>query len=533
MRHFFNIYFVFFVVIIFIGGILQKAYGEDVLNVKGTDTSASAKNKEEDYFQDYRMLIDTIDQVDRNYVNQVSRQELIEAALQGVMKKLDPYSDYIRAPEMEKFRASVDSKFGGIGVQLQSEGGNLIVVAPLPGTPAYEKGVHSGDMILSINGHSADKISVDEAVGMMKGEIGTPVILKLRRQGNPEPFEVEIVREIIHLETVFGFDRREDDSWDYWLDKENGIAYILISTFSHGTAKELKRVLELLKNTEDTCLKGLVLDLRFNPGGILPVAIDVCDMFVREGRIVSIKGRNVEEQVWDAKPENTVCDVPMVVLINHYSASASEIVSACLQDHGRAVLVGERTWGKGSVQNVMEMESGYGALKLTTAGYFRPNGKNIHREEGVGESEEWGVTPEEENVVPMTVVQHYRLSEDQRRRQGLRTHGGEMNVRKENIFEDPQLCRALEVLQKKLGGTRKNAQSVLRDRLRKRLELSDARHVPLKEGVSSSTTASSVTERLSAVNGVRRVAKESENGQGTGAVSYGRNSAPSRFFRRR
>lgn len=421
----------------------------------------------DDYFEQYRLLIDTIDQVDRNYVDKVGRRELIEAAIHGVMKKLDPYSDYIAPTEMDRFRTYVDSKFGGIGVQINSDGQNLVVVAPLIGTPAYDAGVFSGDVILAVDDRQAENMSLDDAVMMMKGEIGTPVKLTLLRPGKPEPFTLEIFREIIHLETVFGFDRFPDDSWNYWLDEKNGIAYIQISSFGNGTAKELKRVLETLGRS-DTELKALILDLRFNPGGILPVAVEICDMFVREGRIVSIKGRNTEEQVWDASPEKTLCGVPMAVLINHYSASASEILAACLQDHGRAVLVGERSWGKGSVQNVMEMENGASALKLTTAGYYRPNGKNIHRGKDATDSDEWGVSPEEKNIVPLTVEQLNSLALDQRRRQELLTHKAEKprpgSARPQPVFEDPQLRRALELMQKQLGKP-VNAQNLLRARL--------------------------------------------------------------------
>ncbi len=448
----------------------DKKTEETVKDAEAAKPDEAAKTESpEDYFEQYRLLIDTIDQVDRNYVDKFSRRELIEAAIRGVMKKLDPYSDYIPPEEMEKFRTHVDSKFGGIGIQVNTDGRRLIVVAPLAGTPAYDAGVFSGDVILEINGIPGNTLSVDEAVSVMKGDVGTPVTLKLLRQGNPEPFTAEVFREIIHIETVMGFDRNADDTWNYWLDPRNGVAYVHISTFSHATSKELKKVLETLKDSTDTAFKALILDLRFNPGGILPVAVDVCDMFVPEGRIVSIKGRNTEEQAWDAAREKTVCDVPMTVLINHYSASASEIVAACLQDHHRATVVGDRSWGKGSVQNVMEMENGTSALKLTTAGYFRPNGKNIHRTEDASESDEWGVTPEAANVVPMTANQIYRLMTDQRRRQELLTHksaaGRQAAAAQNAFFEDPQLRRALELMQRAVG-SRDTAQNVLRERMR-------------------------------------------------------------------
>ncbi|MDO4569303.1 MAG: S41 family peptidase [Planctomycetia bacterium] len=420
---------------------------------------ANAAEKEDsapksDSFEQYRVLIDTIDQVSRNYVNQVSREELIEAAINGVIKKLDPYSNYIAPDKMESFRKNIDSKFGGIGVQVHSRDGKIIVVSPLMGTPAYEAGVFSGDQILKVGGESVEGLSLDDVIERMKGEIGTPITLQLRREGRPDPFDLEIVREIITLETVLGFDRNEDDSWNHWLDEKNGIAYICISSFAPETTRDMRRVLNALVNERDENdepkMKGLILDLRFNPGGLFPAAVDICDMFLDDGRIVSTKGRNTEEQVWNASKEKTICaSVPMVILINQYSASASEVVSACLQDNNRAIIVGERSWGKGSVQNVVELEDGASALKLTTAGYFRPNGKNIHRVEGAAESDEWGVVPNEEHHVAMTPQQLASLMEDRMSRQDLRTH----NVQKSEAkpFSDPQLRKALDVLFKELG----------------------------------------------------------------------------------
>ena len=414
----------------------------------------SPENSEKEAFEQYRVLVDTIDQVSRNYVDSVSREELIEAAIEGVMKNLDPYSDYIPQRDIEGFRKNIDSKFGGLGVQVNERDGRIYVVAPLFGTPAYHADIYTGDQILNVDGQTTENCSVDDVVAMMKGEVGSEVTLKIKRQNRNEPFDVTMVRDIISIETVMGSERNSDDSWNYWLDAEHGIAYIYISTFGVETANELRTVLQTLQTPKEeggeSPLRALIIDLRFNPGGLFPVAVEVCDMFVNDGTIVSTKGRNAESQTWTAHKEATICEVPLVVMVNHYSASASEIVSACLQDHGRATIVGERSWGKGSVQNVLELEDGNSALKLTTAGYIRPNGKNIHRSPDATEEDEWGVLPKDEHNSPMVYELIVRLADDIRIRQELRTHRTDTQTPPRRSFQDPQLRIALEVLEEAL-----------------------------------------------------------------------------------
>ena len=202
--------------------------------------------------------------------------------------------------------------------------------------------------------------------------------------------DVVLKRETIQVPTVSGYARGEGFEWNYFIDEGDKIAYLRLSGFGRNTARELRDALREIINQD---AKGLVIDLRFNPGGLLSQAIQVSDLFVSQGRIVSTKGRNIRERKWDARKRGTYEDLPMAILINRFSASASEIVSACLQDHDRAVIIGERSWGKGSVQNIIELEQGGSALKLTTASYHRPSGKNIHRAPNAKESDEWGVSP--------------------------------------------------------------------------------------------------------------------------------------------
>ena len=376
-----------------------------------------SKPPKEDYYELYSILVDAIDQVERNYVKQFDRRELIEAAIEGVLDKLDPYSAYINPDELSGFRGTVESEFGGIGIQLAPDPRQLTIFSPLVGTPAYRAGLLAGDRIVEIEGKSTEGMRMEEAVRLLKGKPKTKVTLAVIHPGQTEKVEVTITRQIIHVDTVLGDRRKEDDAWDFMLKPEEHIGYVRITAFSRDTARpELQSVLEQLRSDG---MQGLILDLRFNPGGLLSSAIAVSDMFVSQGRIVSTKGRNSPERAWDANKEGTFEGFPMVVLVNRYSASASEIVSACLQDHQRAVIMGERTWGKGSVQNVIELAGGDSLLKLTTASYRRPSGKNIHRFHGAEEEDddqEWGVTPDKGFDLKLSDAEMSQLILERRRR---------------------------------------------------------------------------------------------------------------------
>jgi carboxyl-terminal processing protease len=351
----------------------------------------AAKQADLEYYELYKILADTMYQVEQNYVTKVDRRELMEAAIRGVLDKLDPYSNYISPDELGRFKTSVENQFGGIGIQITMDGGQLHVLSPIVGSPAYRAGLQSGDAILEIEGKSTEGITLDDAVRRLKGEAGTRVNITVQHARGGKQEKLSINREIVQLETVLGDRRKPDDSWDFMLDHDKKIGYIRLTAFSRETASDLEKALEELTKEH---MKGLILDLRFNPGGLLKSATDIADLFVTDGVIVSTEGRNTPRRVVTAKKPGTFEGFPMVVLVNRYSASASEIVSACLQDHHRAVIIGERTWGKGSVQNVIDLEEGRSALKLTTARYLRPNGHNIHRLKDAKESDEWGVMPD-------------------------------------------------------------------------------------------------------------------------------------------
>ncbi len=414
-----------------LGFLSAPGFGEDPPPLKTAAPSAPAASnanpaepatKRHDDYELYRVLVDTLDNVERNYVQDIDRRELIEAAIKGILAKLDPYSNYISPDELGRFKTSVENQFGGIGIQIEVDNGRLKVLSPLVGTPAYRAGILAGDRIVAIDDDKTDGLTIDDAVRKLKGEPGTKVTLTVVHAHNGKSLTATLQREIIHVQTVLGDARLPSDDWDFMLDKTEKIGYVRVTAFSRETAQELT---EALENLREQGMRGMVLDLRFNPGGLLTSAIEIADLFLPEGRIVSTAGRNSPERAWDAKKEGTFEGFPMAVLVNGYSASASEIVSASLQDHNRAVVVGERTWGKGSVQNVIELEGGKSALKLTTAGYVRPSGKNIHRLPDAGDDDEWGVKPSDglelelDNVENRALMVHRRMRDIAKGREDL------------------------------------------------------------------------------------------------------------------
>jgi len=414
----------------------------------GAKAARMAGVKDED-FELFRALADTLDQIERNYVQPISRRELMEAAIAGMLGKLDPHSSYIAPDDIANFRTSVESQFAGIGIQLGVEDGRLRIVSPLYGTPAYRAGLRAGDLIVSIDGRAADQMKLDDAVRALKGEPGSDVTVTVTRSGSREQIVRKLTREMVHVETVLGEHRGSDDRWDFMLDTERRIGYIRVSSFSRDTARDLRQALDRLTAEK---LNGLVLDLRFNPGGLLSSAIEVADMFVAEGRIVSTQGRNVAEHVWDAERPGTYEGFPMVVLVNRFSASASEIVAACLQDHKRAMVIGERTWGKGSVQNVIELEEGKSALKLTTSSYQRPSGKNIHRFPDAKDTDDWGVRPNDGYELRLSDRDMAGLFDDRQRRDVLASADSSITepARAARATVDKQLSKAVDYLVEQL-----------------------------------------------------------------------------------
>lgn len=400
---------------------------------------------EDEYYELMKIFVDTFEQIDRNYVTQVDRKELLEAAMRGMIQKLDPHSSYIDNKDLRSFNEHVEQEFGGIGIQVSFDAHQLIVMTPLPGTPAYKVGIRPGDRILEIDEKPTSDFQegheMETAVSLMRGKPGSAVKVKIQHLGSESPETIEITRATIKTPTVLGDHTDSKGEWLYMMDEKEKIGYIRLTSFGRNSAEEMH---DALTSLQKDGMKGLVLDMRFNPGGLLTSATAIADFFISSGVIVSTKGRNTEEQVIKAKRAGTFSGFPMVILVNKYSASASEIVSACLQDHKRAVIVGERTYGKGSVQNVIELDGGKSAIKLTTASYHRPSGKNIHRFPKATEKDEWGVLPDPGYEVKMSDHEIRDFFKARQEREVIRGDG----IVPKSDFVDKQLDTGLVALKK-------------------------------------------------------------------------------------
>jgi carboxyl-terminal processing protease len=370
-----------------------------------------AKPKDE-MLELYGLFVDAVEKVEANYVRPVSRRELLESALEGMLQNLDQHSSFINTSEWKQFRKQIEGKFGGIGIQVgvDPETARLRVIAPMVGTPAYEAGVLAGDQIMEIDGTSTEGMGPDKAVDVLTGRPGTDVKLTVLHEGTEQAETVTITRAFIEVPSVLGDHRQPNDQWDFMFDKDKKIGYVRVTGFIQNTADELRKALDQLR---EEGAKGLILDLRDNPGGLLSAAVEISDMFMDnsgkfDGKIVSTEGRNTIPKEYRAQKDSPYEDLPLIVLINQNSASASEIVSAALEDNNRATVIGQRSYGKGSVQNILELEDGSSVLKLTVASYHRPNGDNIHRFRDSKSSDKWGVSPSSGMEVKLTPSEYVK-----------------------------------------------------------------------------------------------------------------------------
>lgn len=313
-------------------------------------------------FESLSKLTNVIGTVEKYYVDELKLQEIVDKALKGLMQELDAHSTYMDKKYFKEMQIQTDGEFGGLGITVGMRDGALTVISPIDGTPAYEAGVESGDIILKIDEKSTLNMTLDEAVGLMRGKPGTPIVLTIVRKSENKPFPITITRDIIKIQSVYSKTIGDD------------ILYLRITSFDKNVTESLVTAIK-----ENKSRKGIVLDLRNNPGGLLTQAISVTDLFVDKGVIVSQKGRDAQnEEEFNATYSKTISRVPMVVLVNGGSASASEIVSGALQDHKRAVVVGQKTFGKGSVQVVLPITSDKSeGIKLTIAKYYLPSGRTI------------------------------------------------------------------------------------------------------------------------------------------------------------
>jgi len=317
-----------------------------------------------------RGLFDEVyDQVRKNYVEPVTEQHLIEGAIKGMLASLDPHSSYLDAKEYREMMVTTRGEFGGLGMQVTMENGAVKVISPIDDTPAAHAGIKPDDLILAIDGQPVSDMTLEEAVDKLRGAVGTAVKLTIRRQGR-DPFEMSLTRADIKVEPVKS--HLEDGD----------IAYIRITSFSEHASDGVEHAMQTLRDQANGKLDGVVLDLRNNPGGLLDQAVAVSNDFLNSGDIVSMKGRQPQDdRLFTASPDHDVAKgLPIVVLINGGSASASEIVAGALHDDHRAILLGTRSFGKGSVQTVLPVKQSGGAVRLTTALYYTPSGRSIQGE---------------------------------------------------------------------------------------------------------------------------------------------------------
>ncbi len=330
-----------------------------------------------------RNFSDIFARVKSDYVEEVDDKTLLEHAIRGMLTGLDPHSTYLNNEEYKELKIGTTGKFGGLGIQVGMEDGFVKVISPIDDTPAFRAGLESGDLIIRLDDKSVKGMTLNDAVKIMRGEPGTDIKLTVIREGADKPLPFTVTRDIISVKSVKS----------RILEPDYG--YIRISNFQSKTARDLVSELSNLKKENKNELKGLVLDLRNNPGGVLSAAADVSDAFIDEGKLVYTQGRIANSDFeFNAKPGDIMNGSPVVVLINGGSASASEIVAGALQDHKRAVVMGSKSFGKGSVQTIQELRSG-GAVKITTARYFTPNGRSIQGE---------GITPD-------IILDHYDIKD--------------------------------------------------------------------------------------------------------------------------
>lgn len=315
-------------------------------------------------YKDLETFSRIIEIVDDQYVSPADEHALIQGAIRGMLLTLDPHTIYLPADQYRDFKSDTTGKFGGVGIEITFKDGFLTVVSPLEDSPAYSAGIRSGDRIIKIDGVSTKGMAMNDAVHHMRGPKGKPVILTVMREGNVEPLDVTVIRGIIKIQSV------KSESLP------GGYGFVRITSFQENTGASMRKALDNLSAQAGGKLKGIALDLRDDPGGLLSEAIAVADLFIEKGPIVSTRGRDRQVEMTNAAPGSPYEKLPLVVLVNHGSASASEIVAGALQDTRRAKIIGMQSFGKGSVQTVIELAE-KAALKITIAKYYTPKGRSI------------------------------------------------------------------------------------------------------------------------------------------------------------
>lgn len=397
-------------------------------------------------FDQLDLLVDIRHELVSAYVEAPDETEMVEAAVRGMVESLnDPYTTYFNDEEFSIFEHNVRGSFSGIGAEVDLHENRLRIVTPLEDSPAWKAGVMAGDIVLEIDGESTLNMKLTDAVKRLTGEAGTQVNLHIRHESGEEA-HIAITRDVIKVQTVRGFRRDADQHFDFIIDDQHNVGYVRLTQFTENTADELRDALTQIKNQN---AKGLIIDVRFNPGGLLESAVEISDMFLGEGQtIVSVQGRVVPKQVFSATDDTLLPDMPVVIVANEASASAAEILTGALKDNARAQFIGSRTFGKGSVQQVRQLDAGHGALKLTNAYYYIPSGRLIHRRD---DSEVWGVDPSADAYVPMSPQQVRDMVKLRRENDLVRQGNGQDHTLItpqyiEDHLKDPQLAAAVRAM---------------------------------------------------------------------------------------
>ncbi len=360
----------------------------------------------------------------KRYVHEVDQEKLFQGAMTGMMATLDEHSNYLPPRQYEGLDAILNQEFGGLGIQIESleDSTELRIITPVLGSPALAAGLQADDVIVKIGNKFTKDMPEDESFNLLRGAEGTSVDLSIRRDGQPDLLEFTITRRIVRTSTLRGFQRQENGTWDYRLPAPDGhFLYLQLTDFGQRTDQEVRQV--MIAAQESTGYEGIILDLRGNGGGLLLSAVDVCDLFIDEETVVKVQYREEQQDITYSSSVGATLDAttPMVILIDRDSASASEITAACLQDYDRAVVIGERSYGKGSVQDVVVLDTAGDnhAIKYTVAHYVRPSGKNIHRTQPVEQmppGQDWGVQPNDGYALPFDQQQRLAYLQDKRKR---------------------------------------------------------------------------------------------------------------------
>lgn len=393
-------------------------------------------------FRSFAPLLAVKSTIQKYYVSEVDEQDLIDGAIRGMVNRLDPHSAYLAPDEFAVFKDRSSGNYVGIGVQWRydADAGAMVVTSPTEFSPAFEAGVRVGDVFVEIAGKSVGELRPDEAADRLLGLEGSMAHFKVRRDPQSDPIAFAVKRARIPLRTVVGTGRAADGQWNYLLDAQHGIGYVRIREFWGNTLQQFDAAMAELISVP---IRALVIDVRFNPGGDMEACVGIADRFVAEGRLISTRTRREVRGTLDAVRGDELPAVPVAVLVNQGSASGAEILAGVLQDHGLARIFGQRSFGKGSVQTVRPIDDGRRALRLTTAYYYLPNGRCVHRLDE--SSDDWGITPDEvielEDTATMAVLQGFNKAGE--------VHAPELTAPPMSI--DPQLARAIEWLQAQLA----------------------------------------------------------------------------------